>query len=253
MRGSDGASALVRLYEQVPNFRSAILKAIGTVQSPAAVAVLRSALGHADAPLRCAAVRGISLLGSVESISPLLLGPSQDATPEVREETAWALGRKHSMDGADTLKKLCRDASEAVRITAMESLDYAFPEVARGVLMELAADNSFPDRGKAIELLSRYRFPEVRKFLAFLCGDVESDVKQCAAESLSHIDTSLSVELKHLRVKKGHTIFHRLLRTLSQLIGIDEFKRLVLEERLRGAAGADPWFKAFGRYRPMPS
>lgn len=172
---------------------------------------------------------------------------SQDAAPEVREETAWALGRRHSLDAADILKKLCRDASEPVRITAMENLDYAFPEVARGVLKELAADSRFPDRSKAIELLGRYRFPEVRKLLAFLCGDVDSNVKQRAVESLTRIDASLSVELKHIRVTKRQTIPRKLLRGLGQLIGVEEFKRLILEERLRGALGTDAWFKAVGR------
>jgi HEAT repeat protein len=112
-----------------------VLEALGRIGDARAFDTLMRLLGHADAPVRRAAVAACRALDDprTPARAVALLG---DADPRVRE-AAVRLLTPQSGDGAlDALDEACRDASDLVRGVALERLAMLDPERARGRLLE---------------------------------------------------------------------------------------------------------------------
>jgi len=242
IRGREGVRALVQLYDESQQYKSDVLKALGKVRNLEALPGLYLALKHPVAAVRAQALQSIGLIGDNPSSSQLkeLL---QDPDKSNREQLAWTLGRIADVNSINTLKELCIDRAQEVRIAALQSLDCSFPDDAKIVFLTLARDHTYPERGKAIDLLAQYRFPDVKQALLKLCADPDDKVKQQAIESMRHIDSTLTQELKLIGNLRRGNIIQKLLWAVVKALKITDLKRLMREEKIKGTPDQALWSK----------
>ncbi len=147
-------------------------------------------------------------------------------------------------EGVEELRRLCRDSAGAVREAAIDSLDFVFPDASKPLFLELASDAEYEARGRVVNCLGRYRYPEVRILLKDLCADPDQDVRDEAVESLRRLDQRLSDELRYTRRVGGGSRILRLAMFVARKLKLPDYMRLVREIRLAGKTQQEAFAEA---------
>jgi len=216
IKDSDIPTVIVDIYDQFDNLKDQALDALENVDYPNAIKSLYTLLDHEDWMIRKAAVSSVAKTGNLDSLDWLTIKYT-DKNEHVRAELSKGLGVLGVDEGIPTLMILIRDTSSMVRREALDSLDLAFPNIARKKFLELANEADYPERIKVIELLGNYRSSDVRNLLKSLCLDINDNVKTQAVKSLHRIDQNLSAELRYVRTsKKVGSIYNPISKVLEE-------------------------------------
>ncbi len=147
----------------------------------------RHGLEHADDVVRQGTVRCLAWIAppsGIDLVAPLIHDPS----PEVRAETAAAIGRLGDEDAAMLLFELLADESELIRESAMAALSRMAPERVVPLLLQALENPEEEVRIRAALTLGLVRDPGAVAALIAVSRDPRENVRRAVLKALGEIE-----------------------------------------------------------------
>jgi len=174
-----------------PRFGIAVVKALGKINDPRTLALLKKTLGADDPGVCIAAVE--SICGTVgEKSTSLILPVLKHANGQVRAAAAECLGQVRAQEAAGPLRELLEDPVWEVRKHAAEALGRLADPGSIEKLGRLLEDTDDDVREAAVMALAGIGDRRGIGSLVLALKDNSSGVRRLAAASLSRIDTHWS-------------------------------------------------------------
>ena len=225
---------IVKIYEELDNLSEVALEALETIKAPECLPELYKLLNNKSGKIRLAAVTSIIIIGDPSS-QQILIKKISDDDADVRKEIALGLSMVTTDDSKAALEILIHDSSGPVRRKSLESLDFAFPNTARGLFIELLVEKEYQEKVKVLELLGNYRYPEVRNIILKMCADPDEEIRLQAITSLRKLDANLDHELTYVRKKSRNKLIARLRNYLYEKY-LPDYEKLNWQSRVAGAS-----------------
>ncbi|HMC56063.1 MAG TPA: HEAT repeat domain-containing protein [Gemmatimonadaceae bacterium] len=217
--GSTIAALIETLADANGEVRLAAVKALGSLEDPAAIAALAKALREDSDPRvreaaawalgeiddaravpslldalkseRVAAVRQqiVHALGEIDDASAVagISGAAKDASASVRREVAWALGELGDPSAVPALVSMAKDDDTEVRRNVAQALNDVKGESAFDTLVSMAHDTDAEVRSSAVNALGDLEDRRTLPTLIDALKDSNADVRSHAADGIQEI------------------------------------------------------------------
>jgi HEAT repeat protein len=181
---------LARIASQRADVRKLACTTMQQVRDPIAIPALATAAESSSWQVRQAAAAALGATGRPETFHTLKLLASDDDY-DVREAVARALSSIDLPTAVPVLGGLARDGVKQVRRAALEALNSRYPQIASQELINLAEDNSYPERVRVIRWLGHYVHPDIEEKLNDLLVSPDKGVRDAASDALRDLKNAV--------------------------------------------------------------